>query len=427
MTDQTSTVTSPNLQHKKSIAAEKSSSEVYARDRNVTDLVAARRNAVWKGRKVVLETRHAEKRITHSIGHLGIQTSGVAVIIMHDLKDQLLRWKEDTGVLKDKVVVDLCEARWDSNEKLGERLGLSETSVSDAISWLCKRDFLRSTGKQGKRQREIAFGGAFIDRVTGVEHSVKPTNNSPIKRLKKKSSAKKTDVHPKIKPSEGFFKNPSEGLLGSKDLGSQEIQKTKQNTACSMPLFDCLDSKTEEQNSALTSCSASRQVAETPAMKRRSKRKASRKVHYDFVDADGRGEFAADRVASEKKENESKKLSRKEAENRKREEILKEAQASIPEDCRIEVRAILDAQVRESTIKARSFVLRAIYLLYSGNRVAYINTLKKFNLTAFSWADIVDGIDDFRDMFNKTYLETLKEMFDGNGALNLQEQAESAD
>ena len=40
--------------------------------------IEKRRNAVWRGEKLILETRYAEARVMHSIGYLGRYTTWLA-------------------------------------------------------------------------------------------------------------------------------------------------------------------------------------------------------------------------------------------------------------------------------------------------------------------------------------------------------------
>lgn len=198
----------------------------------------ARRDAVWQGERLVLETHFAEARIMHSIGYLGILNSGVSVALLTNLMRNLTRFTDDSGLLKGKVLVDLREARFESNAYLAKALGTSVTSVCTAIAWLIERDFLRSTGKKGKLKREIAFGGTFLDRVTGSPTVVKKAKAMPSKGSRKQSRKSSVAAKQDEKPCDGFIEKPCDGYIVLKDLVPQEelnpnqIQARNQEPVC---------------------------------------------------------------------------------------------------------------------------------------------------------------------------------------------------
>ena len=191
----------------------------------------ARRDAVWQGERLVLETHFAEARTMHSIGYLGIADSGVSVLILTNLMRNLTRFKDDNGLLKDKVLVDLREARFDSNDRLAKDLSVSLTSIKMAMAWLIERDFIRSTGKQGKMKREYAFGGTFLDRVTGSSTAAKKTKCMPTNGSKKNPRQSSVLTKQDKSPLDGLLESPLDGPLVLKDLVPQKELNPNPNTA----------------------------------------------------------------------------------------------------------------------------------------------------------------------------------------------------
>lgn len=191
----------------------------------------ARRDAVWQGERLVLETHFAESRIMHSIGYLGIADSGVSVLFLTNLMRNLTRFNDNNGLLKGKVLVDLRESRFDSNATLAKVLGVSLSSIKAATMWLIERDFLRSTGKQGKLKREYAFGGAFLDRVTGSATAAKKTKAMPTKGFKKQTCKSSVAAKQDKSPLDELLESPLDGQLVLEDLVPQKELKPNPNTA----------------------------------------------------------------------------------------------------------------------------------------------------------------------------------------------------
>jgi hypothetical protein len=151
--------------------------------------------------------------------------SGISCMILVYYLQRLARFTGTEGLLKGKVLVNLREARFDSNETIAHALGVSVTSVKTAMAKLVKDDILRSTGKQGKRTREIAFGGRFLDRVLGNQNAAKQPKPNSVKH-----HAKQRNKDASKSPQYGLFKSPHCGPLVSKDLVSQKDLKLPKTT-----------------------------------------------------------------------------------------------------------------------------------------------------------------------------------------------------